>query len=141
MNKVMLLGRLTKEPEKQTTTSGTTICGFTLAVDRNFTNEKGEREADFIACKIFGKIADNLCLYCHKGSQIAVEGRIQVRNYEKDGIKKYITEVICEHIAFLGNKSESKQEVQEETQVEKENDPYEDMGEQVQLEDLPFDFN
>lgn len=142
MNKVILIGRLTKEPEKKSTPSGTIITNFSIAVDRPFENkETKQREADFINCITFGKSAENLCLYCTKGSQIAVEGRIQVRNYDDSkGTRHYITEVICENITYLSKKTESKNDIETNTEV---NDPYADMGDEVQLSDadLPFDFD
>lgn len=93
MNKVILIGRLTRDPELRTIANGTPTATFSLAVDRNFTNQQGEREADFINCVVWRKQAENLAKYCTKGSQVAVEGRIQTRNYDaQDGTKRYVTE-------------------------------------------------
>ena len=106
MNNVSLVGRLTKDPELRTISSGNTTCSFTVAVNRQFTNANGEREADFINCVVWGKQAENLCKYCTKGSQIAVTGRIQTRNYDgQDGRKVYVTEVVATNISFLSSKS------------------------------------
>ena len=80
MNNVSLVGRLTKDPELRTIGTGNSTVSFTVAVNRQFTNANGEREADFINCVVWGKAAENLAKYCRKGSQIAVEGRIQTRN-------------------------------------------------------------
>ena len=86
MNKAILIGRLTRDPELRTTPTGRNVCQFSIAVNRNFTNANGEREADFINCVVWDKQAENLAKYQHKGNQIAVEGRIQTRNYDdKDG--------------------------------------------------------
>ena len=139
MNKTILIGRLTKEPEKQSTQSGTTICSFNLAVDRPFTND----QTDFINCKVFNKGAENLCLYCHKGSQIAVEGRIQTGSYtDKSGNKKYTVDVIADRILFLDSKTKE-HNAENDIEVTQQEDPYESMGDEVKLEDsdLPFDFD
>jgi len=106
MNKVILIGRLTRDPELRTTTGGLVNSSFSLAVDRGFTNQQGERETDFISCVVWRKQAENLVKYCKKGSQIAVDGRIQTRTYDApDGNRRYITEVIADNITFLGSKS------------------------------------
>ena len=93
MNKALLIGRLTKDPELRATSTGRNVCQFSIAVNRNFTNANGEREADFINCVVWDKQAENLVKYQKKGNQIAVDGRIQTRNYEdKDG--KRVKEVV-----------------------------------------------
>lgn len=108
MNKVILIGRLTRDPELRTIANGTPTATFSLAVDRNFTNQQGEREADFINCVVWRKQAENLAKYCTKGSQVAVEGRIQTRNYDaQDGTKRYVTEVIVDNVSFLGSRNAS----------------------------------
>ena len=105
MNNVSLVGRLTKDPELRTASTGNSSVMFTLAVTRQFTNAAGEREADFINCVVWGKSAENLAKYCTKGSQIAVSGRIQTRNYDgQDGRKVYVTEVVANNITFLSPK-------------------------------------
>ena len=94
MNKAILIGRLTRDPELRTTPTGRNVCQFSIAVNRNFTNANGEREADFINCVVWDKQAENLVKYQKKGNQIAVEGRIQTRNYDdKDGKKVSISAV------------------------------------------------
>ena len=105
MNKAILIGRLTKDPELRTTPTGRNVCQFSVAVSRNFTNANGEREADFINCVVWDKQAENLVKYQKKGNQIAVEGRIQTRNYDdKDGKKVYVTEILASNISFLVSK-------------------------------------
>ena len=105
MNKAILIGRLTKDPELRTTPTGRNVCQFSVAVSRNFTNANGEREADFINCVVWDKQAENLVKYQKKGNQIAVEGRIQTRNYDdKDGKKVYVTEILASNISFLDSK-------------------------------------
>jgi len=105
MNKVVLIGRLTKDPEfKFTQGNGTAVCTFTLAVDRRFKKE-GQQEADFIPIVVWGKQAENTANYMSKGSLLAVSGRIQTRNYDnKEGKKVYITEVVADEVKFLSNK-------------------------------------
>ena len=92
MNSVQLVGRLTREVDLRFTSSGTAVGTFTLAVNRSFTNQQGEREADFIRCVIWRKAAENFANFTRKGSLVGVEGRIQVRNYEnQQGERVYIT--------------------------------------------------
>ena len=105
MNKAILIGRLTRDPELRTTPTGRNVCQFSVAVSRTFTNANGEREADFINCVVWDKQAENLVKYQKKGNQIAVEGRIQTRNYDdKDGKKVYVTEILASNISFLDSK-------------------------------------
>ncbi len=102
MNKCVILGNLTRDPELKTTTSGKSVCNFTVAVSRRFTGPNGEREADFIPVVVWGKQAENCAKYLRKGSQCAVSGAIQVRNYEaNDGSRRYVTEVIADEVQFL----------------------------------------
>ena len=108
MNKVILIGRLARDPEMRTTPSGVATTSFTIAVQRNYANAQGDREADFISCVAWRKQAENIAKYCSKGSQVAVEGRIQTRNYDaQDGTKRYVTEVIADNGSFLGGRSTS----------------------------------
>ena len=107
MNKVILIGRLTKDPELKKTNSGLSYVQFNLAVNRNYTSKSGEKQADFINCVAWRTQADNLVKYIRKGGLIGVEGEIQTRTYDdKNGIKKYITEVLCNSIEFLESKSQ-----------------------------------
>lgn len=110
MNKVVLIGRLTKDPElKYTPGSGTAVTTITLAVDRRFSKDN-QREADFIPVVIWGKSAESTAQYMGKGKLMGVSGRIQTRSYEsKDGGRRYVTEVVAEEIKFLewGNKNQS----------------------------------
>jgi single-strand DNA-binding protein len=103
MNKVVLIGRLTRDPElKFVAGSGTAVATFCLAVDRSFKNKEGVKETDFINCVMYGKRAENLANYQNKGKLLAVSGRIQTRTYEgNDGQKKYYTEVVCDDDQFL----------------------------------------
>ena len=103
MNKVILIGRLTRDPELRYTSSNIPSATFSLAVDRTFTNQSGEREADFINIVVWRKQAENVKNYLTKGSQVAVEGRIQTRSYDaQDGTKRYVTEVVADNVQFLG---------------------------------------
>lgn len=109
MNKVLLVGRLVRDPElKHIEMSGRNLCSFTIAVNRNFINSRGEKEADFIPVIVWGKVAEAVSSYMKKGSLISVSGRLQLRNYEsKDGNKKYVTEVVGEEILFLDSKKDA----------------------------------
>ena len=102
MNKVFLLGRLTKDPEVRYTTTGKIVCQFTIAVDRPFTNPDGQREADFFPIVIWGKSAETAGNSLSKGQRVLVEGRVQIRNYDaKDGTKRWVTEVIADRFEFI----------------------------------------
>ncbi len=106
MNKVFLIGRLTRDPELRYTGSNTPVASFTLAVNRNFTNQAGEREADFINIVVWRKQAENVKNYIQQGSQVAVDGRLQTRSYDdKDGNRRYVTEVVADNVEFLGTKA------------------------------------
>lgn len=111
MNKVVLLGRLTKDPEvRYTQTNNTMVATFTLAVNRRFVKPGEDRQADFINCIAWSKTAEFVSKYFKKGQQIAVVGRLQTRNYDDEqGIKHYITEVIAEEVYFAGDKKENTQ--------------------------------
>lgn len=105
MNKVILVGRLTRDSEIKSTNSGKTVANFNLAVDRRFKNKDGQKEADFINCQAWGKTAELLGQYTQKGSRIGVVGRMQVRSYDgTDGIKRWVTEVIVDELEFLESK-------------------------------------
>ena len=105
MNKVLLVGRLTRDPELRTTPGGMAVTRFSLAVSQNFTNKNGERGADFINCSVWGRQAENISKYCSKGSLISAEGRIRTSSYQaQDGSKRYTTEVVCDTINFLSSK-------------------------------------
>ena len=102
LNQVVLIGNLTRDPELRYTPDGTPVTSFTIAVNRPFVNRQGEREADFVPIVVWRKRAETCSEYLMKGSQVAVEGRLQVRNYEdKDGIKKWVTEVVARRVDFL----------------------------------------
>lgn len=102
MNKVILLGRITRDPEAKQA-GNTTVTRFTLAVDRCFKSE-GQPTADFISCVAFGKTAEFISKYFKQGAKMAIEGRIQTGNYEKDGVKHYTTDVIVESVEFAESK-------------------------------------
>lgn len=106
INRVVLVGRLTKDPEYKVTPSGVSVATFTLAINRNFTNAQGERQADFINCIVFRKQAENVNNYLNKGSLAGVEGRLQSRSYDnQEGRKVFVTEVICDSVQFLEPKN------------------------------------
>lgn len=112
LNRSILIGRLTKDPELRYTPAGVAVAQFTLAVDRPFSREGGEREADFIPIVTWRQLAENCANYLRKGRLAAVEGRIQVRNYENnEGKRVYVTEVIANNVRFLeGNRDNNNQQ-------------------------------
>ena len=104
-NRVILIGRLTKDPELRYTTTGIAVASFTLAVNRNYKNAKGEKETDFIPCIAFRQLAELIANYLSKGKLAALEGRLQIRSYNtEDGQKRYVTEVVAEDVRFLSPK-------------------------------------
>ena len=137
INRIVLVGRLTKDPELVTTSSGVNIVDFTLAVNRPYTNAKGEQEADFINCVAFRKQAENINKYLSKGSLTGVDGRIQSRSYkDKDGKNVYVTEVLCDSVRFLDTKQSNNQSKQQKGQAKSGNNPS-DNGANISS-DLPF---
>ncbi|MBD1379845.1 single-stranded DNA-binding protein [Metabacillus arenae] len=108
INRVVLVGRLTKDPELRYTPNGVAVATFTLAVNRQFTNQQGEREADFINCVIWRRPAENVANFLKKGSLAGVDGRLQTRNYEdQTGKRVYVTEVVADSVQFLEPKNSS----------------------------------
>jgi single-strand DNA-binding protein len=111
INRTVLVGRLTKDPELKYTASNIAFARFTIAVNRTFAGPSGEREADFIQCIAWRKQAENLARFVHKGSLIGVEGRIQTGSYDdKDGTRRYTTDVVCDSVQFLEPKGENQQQ-------------------------------
>jgi single-strand DNA-binding protein len=106
LNQVVLIGRLTRDPElKYTPGNGIPVATFTLACDRPFTNQEGEREADFINIVTWRKLAENCANYLQKGSLAAVTGRLQIRSYEdSEGVKRKVAEVVADNVRFLDSK-------------------------------------
>ena len=145
MNRVVLVGRLTKDPELKYLPNGTPVASFTLAVNRSFTNQAGEREADFINCQVWRKPAENVANYLKKGSLAGVDGRIQTRNFEgQDGKRVYITEVVAESVQFLeprnnGQSSNQSSNQNNNHQQRQNEDPFRNEGQLTDPgDDLPF---
>ena len=108
MNKAILIGNLTRDPEYATTSGGVAKCSFTVAVQRRFANADGKREADFIPVITWRQLADNCAKYLAKGRKVAIEGTIQTRSYDaQDGTKRYVTEIIADNVEFLGGAQNS----------------------------------
>ncbi|GIO63543.1 single-stranded DNA-binding protein [Paenibacillus cineris] len=136
LNRVILIGRLTKDPELRYTPSGVAVTQFTLAVDRPFTKD-GEKEADFIPVVTWRQLAETCANYLRKGRLTAVEGRIQIRNYENnEGKRVYVTEVIADNVRFL----ESSRDNQSSSEKNTNNDPFTGAGKSIDYndDDLPF---
>lgn len=132
INQVLLVGRMTRNLELRYTSNEKAVGNFTLAINRRFKNQNGEYETDFIDCVVFGKQAETMAQYTKKGDLIGVEGSIQKRTYEdKEGNKRYTTEIMVEKITFLQTNKKS-----EATQ----NDPYKEFGEIVENENLELPF-
>ncbi|PTJ70086.1 single-stranded DNA-binding protein [Mammaliicoccus sciuri] len=163
INSVTLVGRLTKNPEIRTTPSGVEVGNFTLAVNRTFTNQNGERDADFINCIVFRKTAENVNQYLSKGKLTGVDGRLQSRSYDnKEGKKVFVTEVVCDNVHFLepkdsqngsnsyqngtsyqkgNNYTQNNQNVQQgqnKAKYDQQNNPFNN-GSNFNDDDLPFD--
>ena len=115
MNKIILLGRLTKDPEVRYTNAGKVVTQFTLAVDRPFANQDGQKEADFIPVIIWGKQAETFGNSFAKGQRALVEGRLQIRSYDgKDGNKHWVTEVIADRFEFIERKETAAKPAQQQ---------------------------
>lgn len=158
MNKIILVGRLTKDPEVRTTSAGFNTANFTIAVNRRTKNNEGNYDADFLPCVAFRNTADFISKYFKKGNLIGVEGRVQTRNYDaQDGTKRYVTEVIVENVEFVGGKNENNVNTNNDNSVYIDSpseapidnmpeydiptsDPYENYDKEVSLSDndLPF---
>lgn len=151
MNKAFLIGRLTRDPELRYSSSNAAIVNFSIAIDRTYTNNQGQRETDFINIVAFQKQAENIKKYVGKGSLVAVDGRIQTRNYEdKDGKRVYVTEVVADRVQFLDTKNSMNQTVsdsednvspadfQTDTQTKETNvsdDVFADFGSSIEISD------
>ena len=142
INRVILVGRLTKDPEYRQTPNGVSVATFTLAVNRSFTNSQGEREADFINVVVFRKQAENVSKYLSKGSLAGVDGRIQSRSYEnKVGQRVFVTEVIADSVQFMDSKGSNQQnnQSQQQGQAPAGNSPFaNDNNANIDDDDLPF---
>ena len=142
MNKVILIGRLTADPELRYTQSEKAFTRFTLAVSRDYKKENGDIDADFISIVAWEQLAETVHKYLKKGNKIGVEGKIQTGSYDKeDGSKGYLTDVIINHLEFLEKKPSDNKPAPEYIETLSENeDPFQDFGDKVQLtdNDLPF---
>ncbi|KPH76089.1 single-stranded DNA-binding protein [Oceanobacillus caeni] len=156
LNRTVLVGRLTRDPDLRYTPTGVAVANFTLAVNRPFANQQGNREADFINCVAWRKPAENLANYMKKGSQIGIDGRIQTRTYEgQDGKTVYVTEVLAESIQFLESKNNGntgrngqtgtntqpyQQNNQNQPNFNSNEDPFANNGQPIDINDsdLPF---
>lgn len=137
MNKVMLIGNLAKDPELITTNNGVSLCKFTLAVQRRFSGNDGEREADFLPIIVWRGQAENCYKYLKKGSKAAIFGSVQTRSYEAtDGSRRYMTEIIAEEVEFLASRSGAGDDVPEEKAEEKKD--VVSKFEPINDDDLPF---
>ncbi len=134
LNRIILIGRLTRDPEPRYTQSGVPVTTFTLAVDRPFTNQQGERQADFINIVVWRSLAETCARHLSKGRLVAVEGRLQIRSYEtQDGQRRRVAEVVGDNVRFLDRPSESREGF----------GPGDDFGREVEVgqeedDDLPF---
>lgn len=141
MNKVILIGRLTRDPELKYSSSNIPVANFTVAVNRPFENQNGVREADFINIVVWRKQAENVGKYVKKGSLVAVEGRIQTRSYDgNDGQKRYVTEVIADSVQFLESKSQSASRTQDVTPYDFGDAPVENKNTTAVSDDIFADF-
>ncbi len=131
INRVVLVGRMTRDPELRRTPQGDAVTSFTLAVNRNYTSRDGQQQADFINCVVWRKPAENVERYCSKGSLVGVEGRTQTRSYDNSqGQKVYVVEVICDSVQFLETRAARERnqfQSQPQPQMQQNNDNFYDM--------------
>ena len=129
-NKVIMIGRLTAQPELVTTSNEKSVTRVTLAVNRRFKSQNGEREADFISIVVWGRLAETLVSYAGEGSLISIDGELRTRKYEKDGHTKYVTEVLCHSFQLLESRAQ---------RAMRENNVANDLADLVlEEEELPF---
>ena len=122
MNKVILIGRITKDPELRNTPTGVPVVSFTIAVNRTYQDKNGERQADFINCIAWRNQAENLARYIRKGGLVAVDGSIQTRSYDDpNGVKRYVTEVMVNQVSFLESKKDNTNEFPDFNQAPQNN--------------------
>lgn len=140
MNKVTLIGRLTKDPEIKLTSNQTQFCNFTIAVDRRFKDSNGQRQADFINCVAWKQTAVFIQKYFKKGNRIGIAGSIQTRSYDKDGQKVFITEVLAEEAEFVEAQQQTTQpDNQPEPEAQQEPQQQDQEPEQEPRQELPFE--
>ncbi|MBA2133087.1 single-stranded DNA-binding protein [Capillibacterium thermochitinicola] len=140
MNHVILIGRLTRDPELRYTPNGVAVANFTLAVDRPFSNQEGAREADFIPVVVWQKLAETCANHLHKGRLVAVDGRLQIRSYEtQDGQRRRVAEVVAANVQFLDRAGEARRTTPTGDAGSDASDDLggDDFGE-INLDDLPF---
>ncbi|MCM3141700.1 single-stranded DNA-binding protein [Brevibacillus sp. MER 51] len=141
MNKVILIGNLTKDPELRYTPNGVAVATFTVAVNRPRVNQQGEKETDFINIVAWQKLADLCASYLRKGRQAAIEGRMQTRSYDnKEGKKVYVTEVVAENVQFLGGGQQTDGQKPANNDFDPFGDPFANAGKPINIsdDDLPF---
>jgi len=140
MNKVLLIGNLTKDPELSTTSSGVSLCKFTLAVPRKYTTSAGDREADFLPVIVWRGLADNCYKFLKKGSKASVSGSIQTRVYETpDGTRRYMTEIVADDVEFISTRSAAGEEGEEDgVPAEKPSTDVVNKFEPIDDDNLPF---
>lgn len=141
MNNVNLIGRLTRDVDLRYTPNGNAAASFSIAVERNYTNQQGKRDADFINIIAWRKLAENVANFCSKGSPVGVTGRLETRSYEKDGKKVWVTEVVAQEIKFLSSpkNNENGQPNKGPNQNSKNANPF-DRSQPIDIsgDDLPF---
>jgi single-strand DNA-binding protein len=141
LNRVILIGRLTRDPELRYTPAGVGVTTFTLAVDRPFSNQGGEKEADFINIVTWRQLAETCANYLRKGKLTAVEGRIQIRNYENnEGKRIYVTEVVADNVRFLESMNGGNNNGGNNNNSSRSSDPFAGDGQPIEIsdDDLPF---
>lgn len=140
LNRIILIGRATKDPELRYLPNGTATATYTLAVDRPFTNANGNRETDFINIVVWKQLAETVANYLRKGKLNAVEGRLQIRRWESESGTKYITEVVADNVRFLESNNSNRDPNERETYQSNNQDPFRDDGKPIDIssDDLPF---
>lgn len=142
INRAILVGRLTKDPEYRQTPNGIDVANFTLAVNRNFKSKNGEQQADFINVVVFRNQAQNVSKYLSKGSLAGVDGRMQSRSYEnKEGQRVFVTEVVADNVQFLepkNNNQQNNQPQQQRRQAPAGDNPFENANDDISESELPF---
>ena len=138
MNKAILIGRLTRDPELRTTPTGRNVCQFAIAVNRTYTSASGEREADFLPIIVWRGQAENCYKYLKKGSKAAISGSVQTRSYEAtDGSRRYMTEIIADEVEFLASRGNGSDDIADDGEAEEKKDVVSKF-EPIDDDNLPF---
>ena len=142
LNRVVLVGRMVRNPELRRTGNGTPVTSFTLAMNRKVTSQNGEKQADFVPCVVWNKTAESTAQYCSKGSLVGIDGRLQSRTYQdNNGSNRSVIEVVCESVQFLDTRKDNSNSTTQQSNKYGHAAGYEDEFNQMMAQDIQKDFD